>query len=124
MRLPDRLRGAGSDHRARTAHSAPGPAPVLLALVALAAQRPVASNTPWRGAAWFEQAESYLMLYERWYMFAPEAPRTDMNVSIDAVTAERRHVDPFNELASPGHRFPGTRIPPHPIRARSAPNGR
>lgn len=86
---------------------------ILFALVALAAQRLVADSTPWRGPAWLEQAESYLMLYERWYMFAPEASRTDMNVSIDAITAEGRHVDPFNELASPGHRFPGNRIPPH-----------
>ena len=53
------------------------------------------------------------MLYERWYMFAPEAPRTDMNVSVDAVTADGRHVNPFNELASPGHPFPGNTIPPH-----------
>ncbi len=86
---------------------------IFFALVALAAQRLVAGSTPWRGPAWFEQAESYLILYQRWYMFAPEAPRTDMNVSIDAITAEGRHVDPFNELASPGHRFPGNRIPPH-----------
>jgi hypothetical protein len=85
----------------------------LLALVALAAQRLVAGSTRWHGPEWFEQAESYLMLYERWYMFAPEAPRTDMNVSIDAVTSEGRHVDPFNELASPGHPFPGNSIPPH-----------
>jgi len=86
----------------------------LLALVALAAERLATSNTRWRGGPiWFEQAESYLMLYERWYMFAPEAPHTDMNVSIDAVTSEGRHVDPFNELASPGHPFPGNSIPPH-----------
>ncbi|MES1205947.1 MAG: HTTM domain-containing protein [Pseudomonadota bacterium] len=83
------------------------------ALVALAAQRLVATNSRWRGPAWFDQAEAYLMLYERWYMFAPEAPLTDMNVSIDAVTADGRHVDPFNELASPGHPFPGNTIPPH-----------
>ena len=51
------------------------------------------------------------MLFERWYMFAPEAPRTDMNVSIDAVTIAGRHVDPFNELASPPHPSPGNAIP-------------
>jgi hypothetical protein len=85
----------------------------FFALVALAAQRLWASSTPWRGPAWPEQAASYLMLYQRWYMFAPEAPRTDMNVSIDALTAGGRHVDPFNEEASPGHPFPGIFIPPH-----------
>jgi hypothetical protein len=85
----------------------------FVALVALASERLVAGSTPWRGPVWFERAECYLMLQERWYMFAPEAPRTDMNVSIDAVTAEGRHVDPFNELASPGHHFPGIFIPPH-----------
>lgn len=98
--------------RARRAAALAGRA-TLAALVALAAQRLVATNSRWGGPAWFEQAESYLMLYERWYMFAPEAPRTDMNVSVDAVTTDGRHVDPFNELASPGHPFPGNSIPPH-----------
>ncbi len=83
----------------------------FVALVALGAERLVAGNSRWHGPLWCEQAESYLMLFERWYMFAPEAPRTDMNVSIDAVTAEGRHVDPFNELASPPHPFPGKSIP-------------
>jgi hypothetical protein len=82
------------------------------AVVALGVQRLVATNSRWHGPEWFERAEAYLMLYERWYMFAPEAPRTDMNVSIDAVTSEGRHVDPFNELASPPHPFPGNSIPP------------
>jgi hypothetical protein len=84
---------------------------MLAALVALAAERLVADNNRWKGPVWAEQAASYLMLHERWYMFAPEAPRTDMNVSIDAVTSEGRHVDPFNELASPPHPFPGKTIP-------------
>jgi hypothetical protein len=85
----------------------------LAALVALAAERLVSTNSRWRGPAWFGRAESYLMRYESWYMFAPEAPRTNTNVSIDAITADGRHVDPFNELASPGHPFPGNSIPPH-----------
>jgi hypothetical protein len=84
---------------------------LFAALVGLAAQRLVAGNSRWRGPVWFEQAESYLMLFERWYMFAPEAPLTDMNVSIDAVTIAGRHVDPFNELASPPHPSPGNAIP-------------
>jgi len=85
----------------------------LLALVSLAVVGLVADNSHnWHGPRWLDQAASYLQMYQRWSMFAPEAPRTDMNLSIDAVTVSGRHVDPFNEAASPPHPFPGQVIPP------------
>ena len=41
-------------------------------------------------------------------MFAPEAPRTDMTIVIDAKTVDGRHVDPYNavvsDVADPGLR--------------------
>lgn len=85
----------------------------LLGLVGLAVMCLVADNTQaWHGPPWLDQAASYVQMYQRWAMFAPEAPRGDMNVSIDAVTVDGRHVDPFNEAASPPHPSPGLTIPP------------
>jgi hypothetical protein len=45
-------------------------------------------------------AVSYLRLNQGWSMFAPEAPRDDMTLVVDAVTADGRHLDPYNEIAS------------------------
>ncbi len=56
-------------------------------------------------------AVSYLQLFEAWSMFAPDAPTTDANVYVDAVTADGRHVDPLSERASPRHPAPGAAIP-------------
>src|SRR6185436_13820815 len=39
---------------------------------------------------------SYLRLNQGWSMFAPEAPRSDMTIVVDATTVDRRHVDPYN----------------------------
>jgi hypothetical protein len=56
-------------------------------------------------------AVSYLQLFEAWSMFAPDAPTTDVNVYVDAVTADGRHVDPLSERASPRYPAPGATIP-------------
>lgn len=45
-------------------------------------------------------AVSYLRLNQGWSMFAPDAPRSDMTIVVDAVTADGRHVDPYNEAAA------------------------
>ncbi|HTU61689.1 MAG TPA: HTTM domain-containing protein [Polyangiales bacterium] len=45
-------------------------------------------------------AIGYLRLNQGWSMFAPDAPRDDLWVVVDAVTSDGRHVDPWNELAS------------------------
>jgi hypothetical protein len=44
-------------------------------------------------------------------MFAPDASTTDMNVFVDALTADGRHVDPVSEAANPHDPAPGPRIP-------------
>jgi hypothetical protein len=57
---------------------------------------------------WFEHrqpravraAVGYLRLNQGWSMFAPDAPRDDLWVVVDAVTSDGRHVDPWNEVAS------------------------
>jgi hypothetical protein len=56
-------------------------------------------------------AVSYLDLFQGWSMFAPEAPMTDFNLTVDAVTIDGRHVDPFNEAANPQYPNPGFTIP-------------
>ncbi|HEX6272760.1 MAG TPA: HTTM domain-containing protein [Polyangiaceae bacterium] len=53
----------------------------------------------------------YLQLYQGWRMFAPEAMRGDFMLTVDAVTRDGRHVDPWNELTRPGRPPPGERIP-------------
>ena len=56
-------------------------------------------------------AVSYLGLFQGWSMFAPEAPMTDFNLTVDAVTSDGRHVDPYNEVANPKYPNPGFTIP-------------
>jgi hypothetical protein len=56
-------------------------------------------------------AVSYLDMFQGWSMFAPEAPMTDFNLMVDAVTVDGRHVDPYNEIANPKFPHPGFTIP-------------
>ena len=57
-------------------------------------------------------ATTYLQFFQSWAMFAPDAPITDTNVTVDATTVDGRHVDPLNEAASSHQPRPGLRIPP------------
>ena len=56
-------------------------------------------------------AVTYLNLFQGWSMFAPDAPTSDLNIAVDAVTSDGRHVDPFNEVANPRTPAPGLQIP-------------
>ena len=56
-------------------------------------------------------AVSYLGMFQGWSMFAPEAPMTDFNLTVDAMTVDGRHVDPYNEVANPKYPHPGFTIP-------------
>jgi hypothetical protein len=62
--------------------------------------------------AWGEALVHYFQLYQGWHMFAPEAMRGDIMMTVDAVTKDGRHVDPWNEFARPGRATPGDQIPP------------
>lgn len=42
----------------------------------------------------------YLRLNQGWGMFAPDAPRHDMWLVVDAITASGEHLDPYNSHAS------------------------
>jgi hypothetical protein len=57
-------------------------------------------------------AVTYLNLFQGWSMFAPEVFTSDLNMAVDAITVEGRHVDPFNEAANPRTPMPGAQIPP------------
>jgi hypothetical protein len=57
-------------------------------------------------------AVTYLNLFQGWTMFAPDVSKTDLSLSIDAVTTDGRHVDPWNEAATPRYPMPGASIPP------------
>jgi len=48
----------------------------------------------------FRLLVEYPRLFQGWSMFAPDAPTSDLHLVVDAVTADGRHVDPFNQLAS------------------------
>jgi hypothetical protein len=54
----------------------------------------------------------YLQLFQGWSMFAPDAPTGDMNMYVEAVTADGRHIDPFSIEASPRYPAPWKTIPP------------
>ncbi|HEY2406860.1 MAG TPA: HTTM domain-containing protein [Polyangiaceae bacterium] len=56
-------------------------------------------------------AVTYLALFQGWSMFAPDAPTTDLNLVVDAITVDDRHVDPFNQVANPRYPAPGETIP-------------
>jgi hypothetical protein len=45
-------------------------------------------------------AVAYLRLNQGWSMFAPDAPRSDLTVVVDAATASGRHLDPYNAVGS------------------------
>jgi hypothetical protein len=61
---------------------------------------------------WMHATAAYLQAYQGWSMYAPDPPFGDLNLVVDAITRDGRHVDPFNEVASPGNRHPGRQIPP------------
>jgi hypothetical protein len=54
----------------------------------------------------------YPRLIQGWRMFAPDAPLQDYMISVEAITAGGRLVDPYNEVASRYTKPPFTGIPP------------
>jgi len=48
-----------------------------------------------REPAWLLAYKPYLRAYQRWAMFAPDAPREDGTIVVDAQTVSGRHIDPF-----------------------------
>jgi predicted DCC family thiol-disulfide oxidoreductase YuxK len=57
--------------------------------------------------SFLKPAVAYPRLIQAWSMFSPDAPVTDENVAVDALTVDGRHVDPYSEVSgrypNPGH---------------------
>jgi hypothetical protein len=49
---------------------------------------------------WAQAIIEYPRLMQGWRMFAPNPPENDTMLYVDAVTAEGRHIDPYNMVAS------------------------
>lgn len=60
---------------------------------------------------WAKLVIEYPRLLQGWRMFAPEPPKTDAMIYVDALTASGRHVDPYNAVAS-RYRFPAGEVVP------------
>ncbi|HEY6077194.1 MAG TPA: HTTM domain-containing protein [Polyangiaceae bacterium] len=66
-----------------------------------------------RAPAWTKAVIEYPRILQGWRMFAPEPPRTDAMIFVDARTASGRQVDPYNEVASDQHYPSGLVVPRH-----------
>jgi predicted DCC family thiol-disulfide oxidoreductase YuxK len=57
---------------------------------------------------WIKRLVAYPRFIQAWSMFASDAPMTDLNTVVDAITIDGRHVDPYSEVAgrypNPGRR--------------------
>jgi predicted DCC family thiol-disulfide oxidoreductase YuxK len=80
---------------------------LLILLLVVAGSQVLAENwavpqalRPTRVPTWVEAAVSYGRIQQGWGMFAPEAPKTERSVVVDARTEDGRHVDPYNERAA------------------------
>ncbi len=79
----------------------------VLAVLVVAALSQVVSENPaisrfvkHEQPKWIKQTVMTFRLNQGWKMFASNAPRHDMWLVVDAVTADGRHIDPVNEVAS------------------------
>ena len=72
---------------------------------------PVALRVP--RASWTQAIIDYPRVLQGWRMFAPEPPRGDSMIYVDATTAAGRHVDPYNEVASDQAYPAGETVPTH-----------
>jgi hypothetical protein len=55
----------------------------------------------------------YPRILQGWLMFAPDAPRTDSTVTVDARTIDGRHIDPYTLASSSDFTGPLESIPRH-----------
>jgi hypothetical protein len=60
---------------------------------------------------WAKAVIEYPRILQGWRMFAPDPPRIDSMIHVDATTAAGERVDPYNEVAS-AQKFPSGRVVP------------
>jgi len=90
----------------------------LIVLLAIATEA-LNDNTPVPPALrvpqprWAKAVIEYPRILQGWRMFASEPSRVDSMIYVDAVTAEGKHVDPYNQVASDQPEPAGTVVPKH-----------
>jgi hypothetical protein len=90
----------------------------LIVLLAIATEA-LNDNTPVPPALrvsqprWAKAVIEYPRILQGWRMFASEPSRVDSMIYVDAVTAEGKHVDPYNQVASDHPQPAGTVVPKH-----------
>jgi hypothetical protein len=62
---------------------------------------------------WIKRLVAYPRFIQAWSMFSSDAPMTDLNMVVDAVTIDGRHVDPYSEVAG---RYPNPGRAEIPVR--------
>jgi predicted DCC family thiol-disulfide oxidoreductase YuxK len=62
---------------------------------------------------WIKRLVAYPRLIQAWSMFASDAPVTDQNLVVDAITVDGRHVDPYSEATG---RYPNPGRSEIPVR--------
>jgi hypothetical protein len=93
---------------------------VLLVIAACAVSQLLVENSgvthfqPEWQPKWMHATAAYFQTFQGWQMYAPDPPLSDIDIVVDAVTGDGRHVDPFNEAASPLAPRPGAgaHLPP------------
>jgi len=65
----------------------------------LASNRGIPKALRVRERSWMLAYKPYLRAYQSWSMFAPDAPREDGTIVVDATSASGQHIDPFTGLA-------------------------
>jgi len=90
----------------------------LIVMLAIASEA-LNDNTPVPPALrvsqprWAKAVIEYPRILQGWRMFASEPSRVDSMIYVDAVTAEGKHVDPYNQVASDQPEPAGTVVPKH-----------
>jgi predicted DCC family thiol-disulfide oxidoreductase YuxK len=62
---------------------------------------------------WIKRLVAYPRFIQAWSMFSSDAPMTDLNMVVDAITVDGRHVDPYSESAG---RYPNPGRTEVPVR--------
>lgn len=104
-RSPEREQRAAKPGMVSTALHWASSTAVFALMVAIASQILVDNqNIPaalkLRQPEWAKAVIEYPRLLQGWRMFAPEPPRIDSMIYVDATTAQGAHVDPYNMVAS------------------------
>ena len=98
-------------NRARLRELAAAAALLILGIDLLASNAAVPPALRPPRPLWLQTLVTYPHLSQSWSLFGPDVPLTDQMVTVDAVTKDGRHVDPYNLAGSRVHALPVDAIP-------------